>query len=167
MRETGKAQIWTRRWRKRGVRALLGRGGVSAPCHCPPPQKCARSCAAARFCETRVRWERLGDSSVSIRVPPPNPFGDFAEARTATEKLVRRRREPEELAREGLAPPRGTADLGRERSPGHVTHALTSICAWRAGGSLLLLPPALPPPLSLSLSGFPFSGVTRGFCFVT
>lgn len=78
----------------------------------------------------------------------------------------RRRREPEELAREGLAPLRATADLGRERSPGHVTHALTSICACRAGGSAAHSSASL---ASLpSLSGFPFSaGVTRGFCFVT
>lgn len=76
------------------------------------------------------------------------------------------RREPEELAREGLAPLRATADLGRERSPGHVTHALTSICAWRAGGSAAHSSASLACPPSLS--GFPFSaGVTRGFCFVT
>lgn len=61
-----------------------------------------------------------------------------SSSKSAQEKIVAALREPEERCRrtrapsEGLPPPRGRADLGRERSPGHVTHALTSICARRA-----------------------------------
>lgn len=70
------------------------------------------------------------------------------------------RQQPEELRlrRRGVCLRRGTADLGRERSPGHVMHALTSICAERpSAGPLFLLPSPfclslfVTPPLSLVL----------------